>query len=132
MRRLCFLLAMLLGLSLIPATLAQAQGNKPRPPSRAKKHKLPPGQTKRGCLPPGLAKKFGVKPPCKVYVAVDPKQRDRVWFLVDDTWVLETGLAEAAQVELKAALELDLPKPPDPPIPLPKVAADLHIMLFDE
>ena len=133
MRRLLMLLAVFVGFLLLPSTTAEAQKkDKPRPPGKAKKHQVPPGHAKRGCLPPGLAKKFGNKPPCKVYVAVDPQHHDRIWFLIDDKWVLNTGLAETAQQELKATLKIEVPEPPKPPIPLPKVDVDLQILLFSD
>lgn len=98
------------------------------PPGHARKGDgLPPGLAKKGGLPPGLAKKFGRRPPEKPYVAFDPRHDDRAWFLVDGRWVLRTGLTGSLRLEIKDSLRLP---PAPPPVPLPKVGIELHVVLF--
>lgn len=98
------------------------------PPGHARKPGgLPPGLAKKGGLPPGLAKKFGKVPPPRPYVAFDPRHDDRAWFLIDGRWVLKTGLTGGLKLEIKEGLRLP---PAPPPIPLPKVGVDLHVVLF--
>lgn len=99
------------------------------PPGLAKKGGIPPGHAKKaGGLPPGLAKKFGRRVPARPYVALDPRHSDRAWFLIEGRWQLREGLTGSIQLEIRDALRL--PAAP-PPIPLPRVGVDLHVVLFD-
>lgn len=99
------------------------------PPGLAKKGGLPPGQAKKaGALPPGLAKKFGRRIPERPYVALDPRRSDRAWFLIDGRWEMREGLTGSVQLEIRDALRL--PAAP-PPVPLPRIGVDLHVVLFD-
>lgn len=88
---------------------------------------VPPGLAKKGGLPPGLAKKFGRRVPERPYVAVDPRYPDRAYFLIDGRWQLQKGLSVSVQAEIRDVLRL--PAAP-PPVPLPKVGIDLHVVLF--
>lgn len=97
------------------------------PPGLAKKGGVPPGQAKKDSLPPGLAKKFG-RVPERPYVAVDPRYQDRAYFLIDGRWELRKGFDVSLQAEIRDTLRL--PTAP-PPIPLPKVGVDLHVVLFN-
>jgi hypothetical protein len=97
------------------------------PPGLAKKGGVPPGLAKKGGLPPGLAKKFGHRVPERPYIAVDPRYRDRAYFLIDGRWELRKGLEAHVQAELQDVLRLPRVAPP---IPLPKIGADLHVVLF--
>ena len=117
------------------AALAQGHGHgkghdKGVPPGLAKKEDggLPPGLAKKGGLPPGLAKKFGRRVPERPYIAVDPRYPDRAYFLLEGRWVLKQGLSVSIQAELKDVLRL--PAAP-PPVPLPKLGVDLHVVLFN-
>jgi hypothetical protein len=92
-------------------------------------HGHPPGHAKHGGLPPGLAKKFGPSVPERCYVAVDPRYDDRAWFLIDGRWVLRQGFAPDLRIEVRHVMGLPkLPSPP--PVPLPKLQASLHVVLF--
>ncbi len=95
----------------------------------ARKNGTPPGLAKKGGLPPGLAKKLGATPPEKVYVAFDRRYDDRAWFLVGDEWILKSGFEPSVRAEVKASLALP-PLPAPPPIPLPRIGAELHVVLF--
>lgn len=97
------------------------------PPGHAKKKVVPPGLAKKGGLPPGLAKKFGRKIPEQPYIAFDPVRTDRAWFLIKGQWQLQTGLTGALEVEIQDSLKLPIAPPP---VPLPKVGVDLHVVLF--
>lgn len=123
---------MLTPLLIIALTLASPQGrghDKGLPPGQAKKLEggVPPGLAKKGGLPPGLAKKFRrrMDRPC---VAVDPRRPDRVYLLIDGRWQLQSGLSVSLQAEVRDLLRL--PAAP-PPVPLPKIGVDLHVVLFD-
>lgn len=98
------------------------------PPGLAKKEGLPPGLAKKGELPPGLAKKFGRRLPERPCIAVDPRYQDRAWFLIEGHWELRKGLEVSVQAELRDLLRL--PAAP-PPVPLPRVGVDLHVVLFN-
>jgi len=109
------------------------------PPGQAKKgghhggskhaEGVPPGLAKKpGGLPPGLAKKFGRRLPERPYIAFDPRNRDRAWFLIDGRWELKTGLSGRLDLEIQDALRLPLVPPP---VPLPRVGVDLHVVLFN-
>ena len=97
------------------------------PPGHSKKKMIPPGLAKKGGLPPGLAKKFGPRVPERPYVAFDPVRTDRAWFLIDGQWQLKTGLTGSLKVEIQDCLKLPIAPPP---VPLPKVGVDLHVVLF--
>jgi len=97
------------------------------PPGQAKKKGVPPGLAKKGGLPPGLAKKFGRQVPERPYIAFDPVRTDRAWFLIEGQWELKTGLTGTLKVEIQDSLKLPIAPPP---VPLPKVGADLHVVLF--
>lgn len=127
------LLTALLALSLLVAPPAGG------PPGHAKKGKhhgdskhaegVPPGLAKKqGGLPPGLAKKFGRRLPERPYIAFDPRNRDRAWFLIDGRWELKTGLSGSLSLEVQDALRLPLVPPP---VPLPRVGVELHVVLFN-
>ncbi|MCE1229275.1 MAG: hypothetical protein LWX11_07300 [Firmicutes bacterium] len=106
-----------------PPPHAQAHGR-----GGAKAEGVPPGLAKKpGGLPPGLAKKFGRRLPERPYVALDPNRMDRAWFLIGGQWQLKTGLSLQVQAEIRDALRLPLAPPP---IPLPKVGIDLHVVAF--
>ena len=89
---------------------------------------VPPGLAKKGGLPPGLAKKFGPRVPDHPYVAIDPRYTDRAWFLIDSQWQLRKGFTASVQAEVSDALRLPLAPPP---VPLPHVGVDLHVVLFN-
>ena len=121
---------MFLALLVISSVLAEPQGrghDKGVPPGLAKKGGVPPGLAKKGGLPPGLAKKYG-RLPEQPYVAVDPRYHDRAWFLIEGRWELRKGFDVGLQGEIRDVLRL--PAAP-PPIPLPRVGVDLHVVLFN-
>ena len=89
----------------------------------------PPGLAKKGGLPPGLAKKLGPALPEKVYVAFDRRHDDRAWFLIEGEWILKSGFEPSVRAEVTASLALP-PLPAPPPVPLPRIGADLHVVLF--
>ncbi|MBS1784847.1 MAG: hypothetical protein JST24_05420 [Acidobacteria bacterium] len=89
---------------------------------------VPPGLAKKGGLPPGLAKKFGRRVPERPYIAIDPRYQDRAWFLIDGHWELRKGFTASLQAEVRDALRLPLAPPP---VPLPHVGVDLHVVLFN-
>lgn len=97
------------------------------PPGHGRKG-VPPGLAKKGGLPPGLAKKFGPRLPERPYIAVDPRHSDRAYFLIDGRWELRQGFSVGLQAEVRDTLRL--PAAP-PPVPLPKVGVDLHVVLFN-
>jgi hypothetical protein len=97
------------------------------PPGQAKQKQVPPGLAKKGGLPPGLAKKYGAKVPEQPHIAFDPARTDRAWFLIEGQWQLKTGLSGSLKVEVQDSLKL--PASP-PPVPLPKVGVDLHVVKF--
>ena len=88
---------------------------------------VPPGLAKKGGLPPGLAKKFGARVPERPYIAIDPLHRDRAYFLIDGQWVLHRGFNTSLRAEIEDALQLPVAPPP---VPLPHVGVDLHVVLF--
>lgn len=98
------------------------------PPGLAKKGGVPPGLAKKGGLPPGLAKKFGRQVPERPYIAIDPRYQDRAYFLIDGRWELRKGFNLSLQAEVRDSLQLP---PAPPPIPLPHVGVDLHVVLFN-
>ena len=98
------------------------------PPGLAKKGGVPPGLARKGGLPPGLAKKFGPRTPERPYIALDPRYQDRAYFLIDGRWELRKGFNLSLQAEVRDSLRL--PAAP-PPIPLPQVGVDLHVVLFN-
>lgn len=118
---------MLLSLLVSLSVLASPPGHRGHgvPPGLAKKGGLPPGQAKKA-LPPGLARKFGRRPerPC---IAFDPVRTDRAWFLINGRWELREGLKDL-HLEIRDSLRLP---PSPPPVPLPRVGVDLHVVLFD-
>lgn len=89
---------------------------------------VPPGLAKKGGLPPGLAKKFGRRVPEHPYIAVDPRYPDRAYFLIDGRWELRSGFSVGIQAEVRDTLRL---APVPPPVPLPRVGVDLHVVLFN-
>lgn len=89
---------------------------------------VPPGLAKKGGLPPGLAKKFGRRVPERPYIAVDPRYTDRAWFLIEGRWELRKGFDVNLQAEIRDTLRLPLAPPP---VPLPRVGVDLHVVLFN-
>lgn len=98
-------------------------------PRHAQKHPgVPPGLAKKGGLPPGLAKKFGPRLPERPYIAFDPRFEDRAWFLIDGRWVLREGLTGSLRLEIRDSLKLPVAPPP---VPLPKVGAELRVVLFN-
>lgn len=98
------------------------------PPGHAKAKAVPPGLAKKGGLPPGLAKKFGRRLPERPYIAFDPARPDRAWFLIEGQWRLKTGFTGTLRVEVQDCLRLPVAPPP---VPLPKVGVDLHVVLFE-
>ena len=98
------------------------------PRGLAKKGGVPPGLAKKGGLPPGLAKKFGQTVPDRAYIAVDPRYDDRAWFLIGDQWVLRRHFASPVRREVREVWALP---PVPPPVPLPHVGVDLHVVLFE-
>lgn len=98
------------------------------PPGLAKKGGVPPGLAKKGGLPPGLAKKFGAYRPERAYVAFDPRYEDRAWFLIDGQWILKRRFNAAVRAEVRDSLLLP---PAPPPVPLPAVRVELHVVLFE-
>jgi hypothetical protein len=121
-------LATILSVALVGTALADKPEQKKAPPGLAKKGGVPPGLAKKGGLPPGLAKKFGERRPEKAYVAVDPHHDDRAWFLIEGRWVLKEGFGGSLRAEV---MEIRTRKPAPPPVPLPDVGAELHVVLFE-
>src|SRR6185312_13664826 len=93
-------------LSLNPAPQGHGHGN-----PHGNGHFVPPGLAKKGGLPPGLAKKFGRNVPEHPYVAIDPRYRDRAWFLIDGQWQLRRGFTASIQAEVGDALRLTMAPP---------------------
>ncbi|HEX4846383.1 MAG TPA: hypothetical protein VFV26_09205 [Geothrix sp.] len=105
------------------------KGGKGGPPGHAKHEGGgPPGLAKKGGMPPGLAKKFGSRLPERPYIAVDPRYQDRAYFLIDGRWELRKGLTVGVQAELRDVLRMPMAPPP---VPLPRVGVDLHVVLFN-
>lgn len=123
------LLNVLLSLGVLAGPPGHAKKERGVPPGHAKKADgVPPGLAKKGGLPPGLAKKFGRRMPEKPYVAFDPKDHDRAWFLIDGKWQLKTGLGPALRAEVQDSLRLTIVAPP---IPLPKIpGVELKVVGF--
>lgn len=125
---------MLIPMLLVASLLAMPQGRghdkhgQGGPPGLAKKDEVPPGLAKKGGLPPGLAKKFGPRLPERPYIAVDPRYQDRAWFLIDGRWELRKGFSVGLQAEVRDCLRLPMAPPP---VPLPRVGVDLHVVLFN-
>ena len=128
MRPLIAALVATLALAVAGVALADKPDQKKTPPGLAKKGGVPPGLAKKGGLPPGLAKKFGERLPEKAYIAVDPRHDDRAWFLIEGRWVLRDGFSGSLRVEVG---EVRLRTTAPPPVPLPDVGADLHVVLFE-
>jgi hypothetical protein len=121
---------MLLPILVATSLMALPQGrghDKGLPPGLAKKGGLPPGLAKKGGLPPGLAKHYG-RAPERPYVAVDPRYQDRAWFLIEGRWELRKGFSGSVQAEVRDLLRLPMAPPP---VPLPRVGVDLHVVLFN-
>jgi len=121
---------MMLPILIAASLLALPQGRgheKGVPPGLAKKGGLPPGLAKKGGLPPGLARKYGARLPERPYVAVDPRYQDRAWFLIEGRWELRKGFDLSLQAEVRDVLRLPMVPPP---VPLPRVGVDLHVVLF--
>lgn len=95
----------------------------------SQKNGAPPGLAKKVGLPPGLAKKLGSTRPEKVYVAFDRRYDDRAWFLIEGEWILKSGFEPSVRAEVTASLALP-PLPAPPPVPLPRIGVDLHVVLF--
>ena len=122
---------MLVPILLSATLLAMPQGrghDHGGPPGLAKKGGVPPGLAKKGGLPPGLAKKFGPRIPERPYVAVDPRYQDRAYFLIDGRWELRKGFDVGLQAEIRDTLRMPMAPPP---VPLPRVGVDLHVVLFN-
>lgn len=118
-----------IGCLLSASMAAPVSANPPEAKTKTKAKKpIPPGLAKKGGLPPGLAKKFGPRVPEHPYIAFDPNRTDRAWFLIEGQWQLKTGLTGALKVEIQESLTLPLAPPP---VPLPRVGVDLHVVLFD-
>jgi len=117
-------LPILLSLSLLAVPQGKGHG---RGHGRDKGDFVPPGLAKKGGMPPGLAKKFGRRPE-RPYIAIDPRHPDRAYFLIEGRWELQKGFNVSLQAEVRDCLRL--PSAP-PPVPLPRVGVDLHVVLFD-
>lgn len=117
---------LLLSLTLLAVPQGKGHGNKHKDKGRHGDH-VPPGLAKKGGMPPGLAKKFG-RLPERPYVAIDPRYRDRAYFLIDGRWELRKGFDVSIQAEIRDCLRLPLAPPP---VPLPRVGVDLHVVLFN-
>lgn len=102
--------------------------DKQTPPGLAKKGGVPPGLAKKGGVPPGLAKKFGAQVPKRAYIAFEPNRDDRAWFLIEGRWVLQEGFTVGIRAEVGQVRAL--PSAP-PPVELPLVDVDLHVVLFE-
>lgn len=120
--------ALLVSCVLLTGVSAPSHANPPVQTKKKAKKVLPPGLAKKGGLPPGLAKKFGPQVPERPYIAFDPVRTDRAWFLIEGQWQLKTGLTGALKIEIQDSLKLPIAPPP---VPLPKVGVDLHVVLFD-
>lgn len=117
---------------LLTATLTLSPAPQGRGNGHGNPHKngafVPPGLAKKGGLPPGLAKKFGRQVPERPYIALDPRYTDRAWFLIDGQWQLRKGFTASLRAEVSDALRLPVAPPP---VPLPRVGVDLHVVLFN-
>ncbi len=130
-------LALALAVSNLAAFAADAKPPKEKgaknarsaPGGQVRENGMPPGLARKGGLPPGLAKKLGPMRSEKVYVAFDRKYDDRAWFLIDGEWILKSGFEPSVRAEVTASLALP-PLPAPPPVPLPRIGADLHVVLF--
>ena len=116
-------LPILLSLTLLAVPQGKGHG---RGHGRDKGDFVPPGLAKKGGMPPGLAKKYG-RLPERPYIALDPRYQDRAYFLIDGRWELRKGFDLALQAEVRDCLRLPLAPPP---VPLPRVGVDLHVVLF--
>ena len=128
MRPVVATLTVTLALAVAGVALADKPDQKKTPTGLAKKGGVPPGLAKKGGLPPGLAKKFGERLPEKAYIAVDPRPEDRAWFLIEGRWVLKDGFSGSLRVEVG---EVRLRTAAPPPVSLPDVGVDLHVVLFE-
>ncbi|MBS1784804.1 MAG: hypothetical protein JST24_05190 [Acidobacteria bacterium] len=115
-------------LTLFPSPQGRGHGHGNPHANPSNGHFVPPGLAKKGGLPPGLAKKFGRRVPERPYIAIDPRYQDRAWFLIDGHWELRKGFTASVQAEVRDALRLPLAPPP---VPLPHVGIDLHVVLFN-
>jgi hypothetical protein len=137
MRRTALLVAVALAALPFAAPVAGAKPPKEKPAKSStskaggaeRTRGTPPGLAKKGGLPPGLAKKLGAAPPAKVYVAFDRRHDDRAWFLIEGEWILKSGFEPSVRSEVRASLSLP-PLPAPPPVPLPRIGAELHVVLF--
>jgi len=114
-----------------PPSMAGKPASSPSNEKSAKKaasKSTPPGLAKKTELPPGLAKKFGEKPDGAAYVAFDPKNTSRAWFLIDGKWKLEDGFDAKLRGEVKASLAFPAV---EPPVPLPEVKIKLQVVKFE-
>jgi hypothetical protein len=137
MRRTALLVAVALAALSLAAPVAgaeppkekQAKSSSSKAGGPERKRGTPPGLAKKGALPPGLAKKLGPAPREKVYVAFDRRHDDRAWFLIEGEWILKSGFEPSVRSEVRASLTLP-PFPAPPPVPLPRIGAELHVALF--
>ncbi|MHB8800859.1 MAG: hypothetical protein ACYDBY_20650 [Thermoanaerobaculia bacterium] len=137
MQTLAFVVAVALSAQPLTGPVADAKPPKEKPAKSAssksggpaRKDGPPPGLAKKGGLPPGLAKKLGPTPPENVYIAFDRRHDDRAWFLIEGEWILKSGFEPSVRSEVRASLSLP-PLPAPPPVPLPKIGAELHVVLF--
>jgi hypothetical protein len=137
MRRTALLVAVALAALSLAAPVAGAESPKEKQAKSSsskaggpeRKRGTPPGLAKKGALPPGLAKKLGPAPREKVYVAFDRRHDDRAWFLIEGEWILKSGFEPSVRSEVRASLTLP-PFPAPPPVPLPRIGAELHVALF--
>ncbi|WP_243303420.1 hypothetical protein [Geothrix oryzisoli] len=113
----------------MPQGRGHDKGDRGGPPGHARGGDgVPPGLAKKGGLPPGLAKKFGPRVPERPYIAVDPRYTDRAYFLIDGRWELRKGFNIGLQADVRDTLRL---APVPPPVPLPRIGVDLHVVLFN-
>lgn len=120
-------LSILLSLALVATPQGKGHGKEKHRGNPHGDGFVPPGLAKKGGLPPGLAKKYG-RLPERPYLAIDPRYKDRAYFLIEGRWELRKGFDVSLQGELRDCLRL--PAAP-PPVPLPRIGVDLHVVLFN-